>query len=470
MKRTMPTSLHPTTGAFAASLLCTLFLLCGCGDPSARDWSERGLEDLRRGAVRDGAAALEKAVANEDATLDDAELPALWNWLGLARWQNGNRDGAKAAFEACIGRAPDHFAATYNLGTLWLEEGNMAKGIPLLRTAAGLDPADTSALLAIAEFTTRQGRWDFSRRTYLVARKRDPRNPAIATGLGRVALLSGDMAQAETAFMEALELEKNYPPALYNLGVMHAMAQGHGEQAAEYFRRYLEAAPDGPRAEAANQRLGGATIAQASFGQAAGAAAPGGAPAAPPPENATDVWKAAAARKSVGDTAGAAELAARAVELAAEGASPDGGAEIVRRALAEYANAAGVQLAAGTFWEGRRNLDGAQAAYQRAQAIEPQNTTALAALARVAAEREEYDTAVMALRQLLAADPRNADALWTLADLYGDKLGMTGKGIAAYRDFERECSTDPRVRDVEARIQALAEAEAALPPMDEMEQ
>lgn len=463
----MATSPHPKTWAFAASLLLAASVLCGCGEPSARDWSERGLEDLRRGAVRDGAAALEKAVANADGSLADAELPALWNWLGLARWQNGDTDGAKAAFEACIGRAPDHFAATYNLGTLWLKENNMAKGIPLLKTAAELDPTDTRALLAYADYTTRQGRWDLSRRTYLTARKRDPRSPAIATGLGRVALLSGDMAQAETAFMEALELEKNYPPALYNLGVMHSMTQGHGGQAAEYFRRYLEVAPDGPRAETANQRLGGATVAQASFEKPLNADAASPAAATAKAETAADVWKAAAARKSVGDTAGAAELAARAVELAAEGANPDGDTEIVRRALAEYANAVGVQIAAGAFWESRRNLAGAQAAFQRAQAIEPQNPTALAALARVATEREEYDTAVMALRQLLANDPRNADALWTLADLYGDKLGMTGKGIATYRDFERDCSTDPRVRDVEARIQALTDAEAALPPMED---
>ena len=99
------------------------------------------------------------------------------------------------------------------------------------------------------------------------------------------------------------------------------------------------------------------------------------------------------------------------------------------------------------------------------QKLEPQNSTALESLARVATAREEYDTAVMALRQLLAAEPKNANALWALADLYGDKLGMTGKGMATYREFERECSTDPRAQ-VEEKIRSLEAAEAELPPLE----
>ena len=39
-----------------------------------------------------------------------------------------------------------------------------------------------------------------------------------------------------------------------------------------------------------------------------------------------------------------------------------------------------------------------------------------------------------------------------------------GKGIAAYRDFEQRFPSDPRAGDVNAKVQALEAAAAALPP------
>ena len=100
---------------------------------------------------------------------------------------------------------------------------------------------------------------------YFEAQKREPQSAAAATGLGRIALLEEQSPQAETFFMQALEMSKDYPPALYNLGVLHAQMDGHGEQAREYFRQYLLAAPKGERASSAAARVGGQSIEQTSF-------------------------------------------------------------------------------------------------------------------------------------------------------------------------------------------------------------
>lgn len=461
-------------GVGVAAALAALVMagVCGCGEPSADELVRQGLADLKRGAVEQGAEELERALSLGGSAVEGAHGAEVWNWLGLARWELGDREGAKEAFGRSIEAAPGGFAANYNLGSLWLEEGHMEMGIPLLRTAADLDPKDVRSLLAIGDYTTHQGRLDLAKRWYGAARKRDARNPAVVTGLGRVALLEGEMAQAETYFMQALELSKGYGPALYNLGVLHSLEAGGGEEAAEYFRRYLESEPKGERADVAAERLGGKSVEQTSFEMRRGGGGDGGAQggegAQPkkPREGFVEIWKQAVERKSAGDTAGAAELAARAVELAGEASSNEAAMGVVRRALAEYPGSAGVQVAAGAFWERKGNLAGAQEAYRKAQMLEPQNSTALESLARVASAREEYDTAVMALRQLLAAEPKNANALWTLADLYGDKLGMTGKGIATYREFERECSTDPRAQEVEAKIRQLEAEENALPPLE----
>ena len=85
-------------------------------------------------------------------------------------------------------------------------------------------------------------------------------------------------------------------------------------------------------------------------------------------------------------------------------------------------------------------------------------------LARASAALEEYDTAVISLRKLVQLEPGNADAQWELAETYGDKLGMTGKGAAAYRDFEQRFPADTRAAEVAARVKALEAAAAALPP------
>ena len=87
----------------------------------------------------------------------------------------------------------------------------------------------------------------------------------------------------------------------------------------------------------------------------------------------------------------------------------------------------------------------------------------LLTLARASAALAEYDTAVISLRQLTQLEPGNADALWELAETYGDKLGMTGKGIAAFRDFERRFPSDPRLAEVEGRVKALEAAAVPLP-------
>ena len=86
-------------------------------------------------------------------------------------------------------------------------------------------------------------------------------------------------------------------------------------------------------------------------------------------------------------------------------------------------------------------------------------------LARASSALEEYDTAVVSLRKLVQLEPGNAEALWALAETYGEKLGMTGKGAAAYRDFERLFPSDSRAGEVAARVKALEEAAAAMPTL-----
>ena len=197
MKKLCPRWLSGAAAMAVAAVVASAGL-CGCGEPTAEELVKQGVEDLRRGAVSTGVESLEKAVSLGGPAVEGTQGAEVWNWIGLARWALGDREGAKAAFQTSIEAVPGGFAANYNLGMLWLEEGRMEEGIPLLKTAKDLDPSDVLSLLAIGDYTTRQGRLDLAKRMYEAAKKRDARNPAVLTGLGRVALLGGEKAQAET--------------------------------------------------------------------------------------------------------------------------------------------------------------------------------------------------------------------------------------------------------------------------------
>lgn len=429
-----------------------LALLAGCGPATPKQEFEAGLALLKKGDVAAGKARLEAALERAPEAAFAAEAQ---NWLGLANWELGQTAEAAANFEGASKLDPAAFAPVYNLGCLTLEANDMQNGIKLLRRAADLDPKDVQALLRIGDWTTRNGRWDLARRMYFEAQKREPQNAAAATGLGRIALLENNLPQAETFFMQALEMSKDYPPALYNLGVLNAQIEGHGQQANEYFRQYLQVAPKGERAAAASERIGGRTLEQTSFQ----AQAP-----TQPKMTAGILWTQAREALDAGDREDAYAKTLRALELARGGGDPAQTGEILKRALEVFGDRVPVLLEAGEYEMRQNRSREAQTLLLKAQALEPQNPMVLLDLARASSALEEYDTTVISLRQLVQVEPGNADALWELAGTYGDKLGMTGKGVGAYRDFERLFPSDPRTAEVPARVQALEAAAQPLPP------
>lgn len=444
------------TGYRAAAWVAAVALLaagCGGGVTPEKDY-QAGLAELRAGRLEAGLARIESALERAPDAPFAAEAH---NWLGLANRELGRGPEAMKHFETASGLAPAAFEPIYNLGCLALESGDMSRGISLLRRAADVDPKDTKSLLHIGEWTTRNGRWDLARRMYYEAQKRDGQSAEAAAGLGRIALLEENLPQAETFFMQALEMRKDYPPALYNLGVLHALMDGHGEQSQEYFRQYLLAAPKGARAAVAVARIGGQTVEQTSFGPPE----PAG-----PKMTAGILWAQAQEALTSGDAATAYLEAMRALELAREGGDVAQAGEILRRAVDLFPDRAEVQLAAGEFRLAQGQPREAQEALLKAQALEPENPMVLFELAKASAELEEYDTAVISLRKLVQLEPGNPDALWTLADTYGDKLGMTGRGISVYREFERQFPSDSRAGEVGERIQALEAAAVPLPPLE----
>ena len=365
-----------------------LALAAGCAKTTPEEEYEAGVAALREGRHARGQAHLLAALKLDPDVPFAADA---YNWLGLASVELGKPREAAAYFERAQKLAPAWVEPTYNLGCLVLESGDVQRGVALLRKAADANPRDVRALMQIGEWTTRNGRWPLAKRMYQELLRREAAAATAYAGLGRVAFLEGDLAEAESFFRRALEANPAHAPALYNMGVLLSRSEGRMGEAVEYFGRYLAAEPDGARSEAARRRVAEGQAALAQMGTAA----------------------------------------------------------------QERAQAAERHLKAGQNWLTQGRPQEAHAALLRAQAAEPDNPAVLAGLARSSVAVGEYDTAVLSLRRLLQLDPNNAAALWTLAVLFGDRLEMPARSVALYREFAKRFPGDRRAAEVPARIRAL---------------
>ena len=420
----------------------------GCGRGADGEYAG-GCADLEDGLLARGTARLERAL---EASPDAEWAGDAWNRLGLAYARAGREADAAEAFGKALEAMPGNAAAAFNAGMMALKTGDGQKGVTLLKKASELDASDVRALLAIGEWTTRKGRMDLAQRMYFAALKRDPRNAAAMTGLGRIALLKEERGQAEGHFMNALECRKNYPPALYNLGVLHSMKGGDPEKGKEYFRQYLAVEPKGVRSEAAAGRLEGKVVEQESFREGAETG---------PDRKVGLEWAAAQQARNRGDAEEAVEHVLRAMAAAREGGKRNPQrADIVKRATSMFGDRAAVQVEAGEYYLETGDAAAALAAFTKAQAADPKNPLVLLGLSRAATTMEEFDTAVLSLRKLIELEPKNTDARWALAELYGE-LGMWTKGEAAYREFAAEFPTDPRAAEVPRRLEKLGQERQA---------
>lgn len=435
-------------------VVAALVAAFGCGRGPDREYAD-GCADLEAGLLGRGTARLERVL---EASPDAEWAGDAWNRLGLAYARSGRDADAAEAFGKALEAMPGNAAAAYNAGRMALKEGDGQKGWALLKKASDLDPTDVRALLAFGEWTTRKGRMDVAQRMYFAALKRDARNAAANTGLGRIALLKEERGQAEGYFMKALECHKDYPPALYNLGVLHSMKGGDPEKGKEYFRQYLAVEPKGVRAVAAAGRLEGKVVEQESFREGAETG---------PDRKVGLEWAAAQQARNRGDTEEAVEHVLRAMAAAREGGKRNPQrADIVARATSMFGDRAAVQVEAGEYYLETGDAAAALAAFTKAQAADPKNPLVLLGLSRAATAMEEFDTAVLSLRKLIELEPENTDARWALAELYGE-LGMWTKGEAAFREFAAEFPTDPRAAEVPRRLEKLGQDRKAMAEAEE---
>ncbi len=165
---------------------------------------------------------------------------------GIDEIRSGNYRKAARLLKKAVKTCPDSPSSHVNLGIAYWRMGMSQRALPSFRQAADLAPDDTRALELMANVLCELGQWQEASETLHDANETDP-SARILTLLAVVELQSGSVQAAQTFLKEALELDDEYPPALYNMALVLRDRLGRKEDAAQQFRRYLEVADPADR-------------------------------------------------------------------------------------------------------------------------------------------------------------------------------------------------------------------------------
>ncbi|MFQ6673065.1 MAG: HEAT repeat domain-containing protein, partial [Candidatus Tectimicrobiota bacterium] len=142
--------------------------------------------------------------------------PALLTLLGQAALARGDRAAARRHLTAAV-RLDPSVAAHLAFGLLERKAGNLEAAAQHLKEASGLDPAGTTALVALGDLYLAMGQKAEAEATIRAAVARDPLNPAPAAHLGQLAFVANDRPTAEAWFTQALASDPRWHPALEGL-------------------------------------------------------------------------------------------------------------------------------------------------------------------------------------------------------------------------------------------------------------
>jgi predicted Zn finger-like uncharacterized protein len=215
--------------------------------------------------------------ANQLSQASAGKQPLLRAELQIARIAiaQNKKDDARAALNAVLQANPQHDRAKALLATLdvapALDAGVHAPDAavaaaqlkPLKLPSDGTAPppsdaepvkGDYNSLVAQAEKLSEHGRADQARKLYERALAMRPSGVEAITGLGYCDLDKERFLAAVDRFKQALQVAPDYGDALIGLAESYQV-RGDRPQAINYYRRYLRAQPNGPKAAMAQKNI-----------------------------------------------------------------------------------------------------------------------------------------------------------------------------------------------------------------------
>lgn len=195
-----------------------------------------GLALIQRGAVEEGLARLQQAIAS------DPSQPAAPLSLARALLECGDPVGALAACDRLLAHQPHHAEGWFLRGNALQQDGDHEEAVKSYERALEAQPRFPAALnnQAVSLRSLRQN--DQALRVLARALEQQPRYPQAWNNRGLVLLDLQRVAEAIQSFDQALALEECFPAALSNRGTALMSAKRFAE-AGDAFERLVAVAP-----------------------------------------------------------------------------------------------------------------------------------------------------------------------------------------------------------------------------------
>lgn len=236
---------HPARKPFVALFLALAVAWLGGGcTPSGPRALLQGAALIRKGKYE---AAITKLKIATDLIRNDARA---WNYLGLAYHGAGQYGEAIIAYQRAQQLDQNLAEARYNLGELYLEQGNPVSASDEFSIFTALRPKSVDGWLRLGDANLQNQRYDRAQTSYYIAINLKRETPEAFNGLGLILLQRKDPRDAYKYFVEATKYDADYAPAILNMAVVADSYLNALPTALTKYREYLAKAPDASNAAA----------------------------------------------------------------------------------------------------------------------------------------------------------------------------------------------------------------------------
>ena len=210
--------------------------ISGCTPPGPQALLQ-GKQLLDEGRYADAVPKLVKAAS----LLPKNSLA--WNYLGLAYHGNGQLEPAVNAYRTALSLDHKLMVVRYNLGCLYLEQGNLPAAIDELKSYTLLRPAALEGWLKLGTAMLRARRLEEAEKCFRTALDLHAKHPEALNGLGLIQVQRRRWQDALNHFNVAALQDPPFPPALLNSAVIHYQYLNNRPVALQRYRQYLALQP-----------------------------------------------------------------------------------------------------------------------------------------------------------------------------------------------------------------------------------
>lgn len=170
----------------------------------------------------------------------------------------GRYDQAVPILNAEVRKSPEDPDLVQWLGLAYWKVGQVDKAAECFETAQRLLPGDARPSEYLGYMETQRKRWPQAEVALVRALRASPKNTRVWTALALVRMGTNNLTSAQSYLNEAVRIDTNYPPALYNLAWLNYYRKLNAAEAAPLYKRYLAVSGDkirGTRARAILKKI-----------------------------------------------------------------------------------------------------------------------------------------------------------------------------------------------------------------------